>query len=97
MQFHEPRGSTTMGEQLVGTVTHYFGKPHVAIVEITEGELRVGDTIRVVRHTGEFTQKIESMQLEHAPVDSAMVGDSVGIEVAERTREHDRVFLVRGD
>jgi translation initiation factor IF-2 len=71
-----------MEEQFVGTVTHYFGKPHVAIVEITKGELRVGDTIRVVGHTSKFTQKIESMQLEHAPVDSARVGDSVGIEVA---------------
>jgi translation initiation factor IF-2 len=86
-----------MGEQLVGTVTHYFGKPHVAIVEITEGELRVGDTIRVARQTGEFTQKIESMQLEHVPVDAATVGESVGIEVAERAREHDRVYLVRRD
>ena len=86
-----------MAEQLVGTVTHYFGQPHVAIVEITEGELRVGDTIRVVGHTSEFTQTIESMQLEHVPVESAGVGDSVGIEVIERTREHARVYLVRSD
>ncbi len=68
-----------MGEQLIGTVTHYFGKPHVAIVEITEGQLRVGDTIRVVGRTAEFTQKIQSMQLEHVPVDTAKVGDSVHI------------------
>ena len=54
-----------MGEQLVGRVTHYFGKPHVAIVEVTVGDLRVGDTIRVVGRTAEFTQKIESMQLEY--------------------------------
>ncbi len=87
----------TMGEQVVGTVTHYFGKPRVAIVEITVGELRVGDTIRVVGRTTEFTQTITSMQLEHAPVDSAAVGDSVGIEVAERTREHDSVYVVRAD
>ena len=86
-----------MEDQLVGTVTHYFGQPHVAIVEITEGELRVGDTIRVVGHTSEFTQQIQSMQLDHAPVDSASIGDSVGIEVGERTREHDRVYLVRGN
>jgi len=84
-----------MEEQLVGTVTHYFGQPRVAIVEITEGELRIGDTIRVVGHTSEFTQQIGSMQLDHAPVDSASIGDSVGIEVVERTREHDRVYLVR--
>jgi translation initiation factor IF-2 len=97
MQSDQPSGATTTGGQLVGTVTHYFGQPHVAIVEITEGELRVGDTIRVVGRTSGFAQKIESMQLDHAPVDSANIGDSVGIEMAERTREHDHVYLVRGD
>jgi len=86
-----------MEDQLVGAVTHYFGQPHVAIVEVTEGELRVGDTIRIVGHTSEFTQIIESMELDHVPVDSANVGDSVGIKVAERTREHDSVYLVRGN
>jgi hypothetical protein len=96
-QSDQPSGATTKGDQLVGTVTHYFGQPHVAIVEITAGELRVGDTIRVVGRTSEFEQKIESMQLDHAPVDSAKVGDDVGIEMAERTREHDHVYLVRRD
>jgi translation elongation factor EF-1alpha len=86
-----------MGEQLVGTVTHYFGKPQVAIVEVTAGQLQVGDTIHVVGHGSDFTQTIESMELEHEPVDSARVGDAVGVKVAERTREHAQVFLVAGD
>jgi GTPase len=86
-----------MGEQLVGTVTHYFGKPRVAIVEITDGELHVGDTMRITGHSSEFTQEIRSMELEHAPVDSAKVGDSVGIQVSERAREHDSVYRVSGD
>ena len=83
-----------MAEQLVGTVTHYFGKPHVAIIEITDGEVHVGDTIRVVGHTSDFALKVESMQIEHASVESAGVGNSVGIEMAERAREGDRVYLV---
>jgi hypothetical protein len=37
------------------------------------------------------------MELEHEPVDSAKVGDSVGIEVGERAREHDEVFKVTAD
>jgi hypothetical protein len=37
------------------------------------------------------------MELEHAPVDSAKVGDSVGIQVSERAREHDQVYRVTGD
>jgi GTPase len=86
-----------MGEQLVGTVTHYFGKPHVAIVDVTAGELHVGDTIRIAGNSSDFTQQIRSMELEHAAVDSAKVGDSVGIEVSERAREHDEVYLVTAD
>jgi translation elongation factor EF-1alpha len=83
-----------MGEQLVGTVTHYFGKPHVAIVEVTAGELHVGDTIRISGHSSDFTQQIGSMELEHEAVESAKVGDSVGIQVSERAREHDEVYRV---
>jgi translation elongation factor EF-1alpha len=86
-----------MGEQLVGTVTHYFGQPHVAIVDITAGELHVGDTIQVAGHSSDFTQEVGSMELEHEPVDSANVGDSVGIKVGERAREHDEVFKVTAD
>jgi putative protease len=83
-----------MSEQLVGTVTHYFGKAQVAAIEITEGELHVGDTIHVLGHTSDFTQQIESMQIDRADVDSAGVGDQIGIRVAEHAREHDKVFLV---
>jgi translation elongation factor EF-1alpha len=86
-----------MGEQLVGTVTHYFGQPQVAIVDITAGELHVGDTIRIAGHSSDFTQEVRSMELEHEPVDSAKVGDSVGIKVGERAREHDEVFRVTTD
>jgi len=86
-----------MGEQFVGTVTHYFGKPGVAIVDITAGEVNVGDTIRIAGHSSDFTQQIGSMELEHEAVDSAKVGDSVGIKVDERAREHDDVFRVTGD
>ena len=86
-----------MGEQLVGTVTHYFGQPQVAIVDITAGELRVGDTIRIAGTSSDFTQEVRSMELEHEPVDSAKVGDSVGVKVGERAREHDEVFKVTAD
>jgi len=89
--------STAMGEQLVGTVTHYFGQPHVAIVEITKGDLRVGDKVRIAGHASDFTQEIRSMELEHTAVESAKLGDSVGIQVGERVREHDSVYRVTAD
>ena len=83
-----------MAEQLIGKVTHYFGKAQVAAIEITDGKLTVGDTIHVVGHTSDFTQKIDSMQIDRAPVEVAKVGDAIGIRVAEHAREHDEVFRV---
>ncbi len=83
-----------MAEQHIGNVTHYFGNARVAAVKINDGLLRVGDTIHVVGHTSDFTQTIDSMQLEHTPVDSAGVGDEIGIRVAEHARTHDEVFRI---
>jgi len=86
-----------MSEQLVGTVTHYFGKAHVAGIELTDGELHVGDTIHIIGHTSDFTQQVASMQIEHEAVESAGVGDQIGIKVAEHAREHDKVYRVLPD
>ncbi len=83
-----------MAEQLIGKVTHYFSKVHVAAIEITAGELHVGDTIRIVGHTSNFTQPIDSMQVNHAAVPVAKVGDQIGIQVVDHAREHDQVYRV---
>ena len=83
-----------MPETQVGVVTHYFGHVNVAAINITSGELRVGDTIHVVGHTSDFTCPVESMQIEHHTVDVAKKGDSIGIKVPEHAREHDAVFKV---
>lgn len=86
-----------MAEQLVGKVTHYFGKAGVAGIKITEGELSVGDMIHIVGHTSDFTQKVDSMQIDRAMVESAKVGDEIGIKVVEHAREHDHVYRVLPD
>ena len=86
-----------MAEQLIGKVTHYFGKANVAAVEITDGQLSVGDTIRIKGHTSDWTQKVDSMQIEHDQVQTAKPGDQIGIKVKEHAREHDEVYLVTPD
>lgn len=83
-------------EKQVGRVTHYFGKVGVAAVEL-EDELKVGDTIHVKGHTSDWTQTVESMQIEHQPVQKAGPGDVVGIKVADHAREHDIVYKVVED
>lgn len=78
-------------EELIGKVTHYF--PHVpAAVLRLEAELKVGDTIHIAGHTTDFVQVVESMQIEHEPVESAGPGDDVALQVIDRVREDDQVF-----
>ena len=81
-------------EEEIGKVTHYFSKINVGVLELTKGELRVGDTIHLKGHTTDFYQKVESMQIEHQPVELAKAGDSLGIKVEGPVREHDLVFKV---
>jgi len=81
-------------EEEIGRITHYFSRISVGVLEITAGELRVGETIHIKGHTTDFYQKVESMQVEHQPVSVARKGDSVGLKVIEPVREHDKVFKV---
>ncbi len=81
-------------EKLIGKITHYFNKISVGIIEITDGELNVGDTIHIKGHTSDFNQKVTSMQVEHEPIEKAKKGDAIGIKVDAHVHEHDQVFLV---
>jgi putative protease len=81
-----------MGENKIGKISHYFGKISVAGIEIKKGKLEVGDTIRIKGHTTDFTQTIKSMQINLQAVEVAKRGDSIGIKVSERVREHDEVY-----
>ncbi len=83
-----------MAEEEIGKISHYFSKAGVAAIEITRGCLAVGDTIHVKGHTSDFTQKVDSIQIDKQPVDKAVPGQSVGIKVAGHAREHDVVFKV---
>lgn len=83
-----------MEEKEIGVVSDYFAKIGVVAVEITQGELSIGDTIHFSGHTTDFTQVVESMQIEHEQVEKAKAGDSVGIKVKERVRKHDKVYKV---
>jgi len=83
-----------MTERKIGTVTHYYNNLHVAGVTISDGELHNGDTIHIKGHTSDFEQKVESMQIDHAAVDTAKPGDQIGLTVIEHAREHDTVYAV---
>jgi len=81
-------------ETKIGRVTHYFSKLSVAIVKVEEGSLKLGDEIRIKGATSDFTQKVESMEVDHQPVKEVAAGKEVGIKVIEHARENDDVYKV---
>ena len=82
-----------MKEERVGIVSHYYDKIGVAAV-VLEGELAVGDTIHIKGHSTDFTQNMESIQIENKNVERAKEGDNIGIKINEHAREHDVVYKV---
>lgn len=85
-----------MTEQQIGRITHWFGHIGVAVIDIDEGTLSVGDTIHVHGCTSDFTHTIDSMQCDDEPVETASKGMSVGVKVPERARRTDVVFRTTG-
>jgi len=83
-----------MEEKKVGEVIKFFGKISVAAIRLTEESLKVGDNIRIIGHTTDFTQQIDSMQIENKNVQEAGPGADIGIKVKDRVREHDVVYKV---
>jgi len=83
-----------MVEEKIGVVEHFFTNISVAAIKITNGELKIGDTIHVVGAHTDFKQKIDSMQIDRNPVELVKAGDKVGIKVKDRVREHDIVYKI---
>ncbi len=80
-------------EKEIGRITHYFARISVGIIKL-RATLKVGDRIRISGSTGEFTQKVSSMQIFHESVSSAGKGREAGLKVKRRVHENDRVYLI---
>ncbi len=85
-----------MLEELVkiGDVSHFYTNIEVAVVELT-GKLKVGDRIMIKGATTDFTQLVESIQIDHNQVTETGPGDSIGLVVRYRVRAGDKVFRLK--
>ena len=81
-----------MGEVAIGNVVDYFAKVGVAAIQVTESFLAVADTVRFKGHTTDLVQTIDSIQLEHEPVQRAEPGQTVGVRTKDRVRKGDQVL-----
>ncbi len=86
--------SLVQKEELIGRITHYYSHLSVCIIELTGGELRVGDVIHIKGEHTDLIQTVDSMQIEHQNVSQAEKGKVVGVKVKVKVREHDQVFRV---
>ena len=89
-----PAAQPAPPEERIGFVTHYYSHLSVATVRLESGGLRVGDMIHIRGHTTDFSQKVESLEVNHAPVTEVGPNDDFGLKVVEHVREHDVVFKV---
>jgi translation elongation factor EF-1alpha len=80
-------------EKLIGRITHYYSHLSVGIIELTSADLNVGDVVYIKGSHTDFKQPVKSLQIEHEDVNHADKGNSVGIKVQEKVREHDQGFL----
>jgi len=91
----DPAVPAPPGER-IGIVTHYFSHLAVAVLKLDrDARLRVGDNIRIQGHTTDFSQRIESLQVDHAPVPEVGPKDDFGVKVREHAREHDIVYRIK--
>jgi putative protease len=81
-----------MVEEKIGIVEHFFTNISVAAIKITDGELKIGDTIHIIGAHTDVTQHVDRMEINRAPIQIAKPGDAIGIKVTEKVREHDIVY-----
>jgi putative protease len=83
-----------MVEEKIGIVEHFFTNINVAAIKITNGELKIGDTIHFVGAYTDITHNIDRMEINRIPVEIAKTGDAIGIKVQDKVREHDIVYKI---
>lgn len=79
--------------KLIGKITHYFGNIGVAVVGLSD-TLKIGDEVRITGGDIDFTQTVESMEVEHQKVEKAKSGDAVGFKVEQKVRDGYKVYKV---
>lgn len=80
-----------MTAKKIGEVTHYYEKIQVAIIKLI-APLKIGDSIKFKHADSEFTQTVQSLELEHAKIDSAKKGTEVGLKVDQPVKEKTEIF-----
>ena len=78
----------------IGKVTHYFPHVNAAAVMLLKDGLKVGDSVYIKGHTTDFKEKVNSIQLDRAPIQEGKKGQEIGLLVKSRVRQGDSVYKI---
>ena len=81
-----------MANTKVGKIVHFFDKILVAVLQLTDASVKVGDEILIGEEGEGFTQTVSSMQVDHKTVEEAKKGDEVGLKVDQIAKKGDNVY-----
>jgi hypothetical protein len=79
-------------EEKIGVVTDYLDRIGVAVINLTDGDLHVGDQVHIVGRTTELMQWVESLQIEHEA--EAPRGSVAAMKMEAPVHRRDEVFRV---
>jgi putative protease len=80
----------------VGEVFHFFAKPMVAAIRVTDAAVTTGDTLLFQGPSTNFDQKVESLEIDKVKVPDVKPGQDVGVKVRDRVRPGDLVYKIVG-
>lgn len=81
-------------EKPIGKVNHFFDKISVAVIKLN-GSLKVGDMIKIVnKDETEFTQTVDSMQVNHKDIQKAKKGDDVGMKTTQAVKSGAEIYKI---
>jgi len=80
-----------MDGKQIGTVTHFYNRICVAVIDLTD-DIRVGDSVHFLGRYTDFRQQVISIQIEHEQVEGAGKGQEIALKVDKRVRKGDKVF-----
>jgi len=76
----------------VGKITHYYDHIGVAVVEPL-AKIKAGGAVRIEDRGNVFTQKVDSMQIEHRQVTEVKKGEGFGLKVDQAVKAGALVYL----
>lgn len=75
-----------MADKKIGTVIHFYDKISVAIIKLS-APLKINDSIKFQHGDSEFTQTVDSIELEHKKIACAKKGNEIGLKVTRPVKE----------